>query len=246
MRYLVLSDIHANLEALDAVLADAASSDCDATIVLGDLVGYGADPNAVVDRVRALNPVIVRGNHDKVAAGVESAAGFNVVARIAAEWTAEVLTAENRAYVAALPPGPRAVSDDVLICHGSPFDEDLYVFDEMEAQHSLEVAGRLLCLFGHTHVPIIWTRSAAGLDMTPPGSEARRVLTLDPDVRYLVNPGAVGQPRDGDPRAAYAILEPEARRLVLYRIAYPVEAAQEKILNAGLPAVLARRLAAGR
>ena len=155
MRYLILTDIHANLEALETVLSDAQDRGYDETLVLGDLVGYGADPNAVVDRVRALQPTaIVRGNHDKVAFGLDQADGFNTVAKEAAQWMLEVLTPENREWVAALPQGPRAVDDLIEICHGAPYDEDAYIFDETDARLALKTATRPLCLFGHTHYPV--------------------------------------------------------------------------------------------
>ena len=142
MRYLVLTDIHANLEALEACLADASARQYDKTLVLGDLVGYGPDPNAVVDRLRDLTPVaIVRGNHDKVACGLERAEGFNTVAKNAARWTFEVLSAEHRAWLAALPCGPQNVNELVEICHGSPFDEDAYLFDELDAARALKAGG---------------------------------------------------------------------------------------------------------
>src|SRR5712691_11670845 len=141
MRYLVLTDIHANLEALEACLADARDRQCEQTLVLGDLVGYGADPNAVIDRVLALKPTaIVRGNHDKVACGVEQAEGFNAVAKSAARWTLDVLTPQNRDWLAALPQGPTQVDDLLEICHGSPFDEDAYIFDELDAVRALKVS----------------------------------------------------------------------------------------------------------
>src|SRR3954469_9249535 len=129
MRYLVLTDIHANLEALDTCLADARGKRCDRTLVLGDLVGYGADPNAVIARVLELKPVaVVRGNHDKVACGLEQAEGFNAVAKNAARWTLDVLTPEHREWLAALPQGPTQVDDLIEICHGSPFDENADIF----------------------------------------------------------------------------------------------------------------------
>ncbi|HVB38117.1 MAG TPA: metallophosphoesterase family protein [Vicinamibacterales bacterium] len=246
MRYLVLSDIHANLQALDAVLADARAVGYDRVVVLGDLVGYGADPNAVVERVRALDPAAIRGNHDKVCSGVEPAHSFNMVARIAAEWTLNALTPDNRRYLAELPVGPRQIDDRFEICHGSPYDEDLYVFDEMEAQQSIRSATQPLCLFGHTHVPVMWSLGPRGLEMAAPRDGDGMVVDLDDAQRYLINPGSVGQPRDGDPRAAYAFVEPEVRRVSLRRVVYPIEAAQAAILNAELPAVLARRLAVGR
>ena len=258
MKYLVISDIHGNLEALEATLHDAGSYDC--VLVLGDLVGYGADPNAVINCVRALPTAeIIRGNHDKVGAGVEGAESFNHIARLAIEWTAEALTAENRAWLAALPQGPVVVDDMTEMCHGTPFDEDVYVFDDVDALRALQAARRPLCLFGHTHVPAVFTlveQRPAGdqphshadreLDSLMPVHGRSFRLDLDGRSRYLVNCGAVGQPRDSDPRAAYGLLDTDARSVTIMRTAYDVAAAQAKIVAAGLPEVLARRLAAGR
>jgi predicted phosphodiesterase len=155
MQYLIISDIHANLEALDATVA--AAPPCDHVLVLGDLVGYGADPNAVVDRIRLLPSVtIIRGNHDKVAAGLEGAAGFNHLARHAVEWTRTTLTPGNRDWIARLPAGPIAIDSVAEICHGTPFDEDVYLFDDMEARRAFRVMSRPVCLFGHTHVPTVF------------------------------------------------------------------------------------------
>src|ERR1041385_1287045 len=145
MRYLVLTDIHANLEALDVCLADAKTRGYDQTVVLGDLVGYGPDPNVVIERVQALNPVaIVRGNHDKVACGLEQAEGFNVVAKSAAHWTLETLTEPYGEGSAALPQGPPERADQIQIGHGAPFDEDAYIFDELDAVRALKVSSRPL------------------------------------------------------------------------------------------------------
>jgi predicted phosphodiesterase len=247
MRYLVLSDIHANLEALETVLAAEPPASYDRAVMLGDLVGYGADPNAVVDRIRALDPaVIIRGNHDKVASGVDDAEAFNAMAREAAIWTANVLTPANRRYLADLPVGPTVVSELFEVCHGSPFDEDAYIFDELDAIRSLKTMRRPLCIFGHTHVPVIFVLRPERLDAQAPAIADQFVIRLEPGAQFLVNPGSVGQPRDGNPRAAYAILDEDRRELVLKRIAYNVRAAQEKIVAAGLPEALAHRLALGR
>ena len=247
MRYLVLTDIHANLEALDACIADARTRGFDRALVLGDLVGYGADPNAVVERVVALDPLaIVRGNHDKVACGLEQAEGFNAVAKSAAFWTFDVMTPEHRAWLATLPEGPILVDDLVEICHGSPFDEDAYIFDELDAVRALKASQRPLCLFGHTHYPVSFELSADTFDSTGPSASAESQLVLRNGSKYLVNPGSVGQPRDGDPRAAYAIVDVEGRQVTMIRVSYLVEAAQAKVVKAGLPDVLAQRLAAGR
>jgi diadenosine tetraphosphatase ApaH/serine/threonine PP2A family protein phosphatase len=245
MRYLVLTDIHANLEALEACLADAAARRCDRALVLGDLVGYGADPNAVIDTLRELDPVaIVRGNHDKVASGLEGSDGFNSVARSAVQWTFDELTMEHRTWLAQLPKGPHQVSDMLEICHGSPFDEDAYIFDELDAARALKASGRPLCIFGHTHCPAVFELSSAGLDGAGPTADSR--IQLVDGSRYLVNPGAVGQPRDGDARAAYAIVDDVARSVDFIRVGYAIEVTQTKIVKAGLPEVLAHRLAVGR
>src|SRR5262245_1675234 len=247
MRYLVLTDIHANLEALDACITDATARGYDQTLVLGDLVGYGPDLNTVIERLPALKPLaIVRGNHDKVAGGLEQAEGFNTVAKSAAHWTFDSLTENNRAWLAALPEGPHDVDDMIQICHGAPFDEDAYIFDELDAVRALKVSSRPLCLFGHTHYPVTFELSADAFDMMGPAAAGEMQIQMRNGSKYLVNPGSIGQPRDGDPRAAYAIADTAERKVELIRLAYAVEETQEKILKAGLPEVLAQRLAVGR
>ena len=247
MRYLVISDIHANLEALEAVLAAGNAASCDRVLMLGDLVGYGADPNEVVNRIRALpGAVVIRGNHDKVAAGVESMEGFNHMARLAIAWTAEALTDDNRTYLATLAEGPIDIDEHVEICHGTPFDEDVYVFDDLDALRSIRTSARPICLYGHTHVPAAFHLTGDELQLIGPPRGDRFRLSLADDGRYLVNCGSVGQPRDGDPRAAYGILDTTERIMTILRVAYDVEAAQAKILGAGLPEVLAQRLGMGR
>ena len=244
MRYLVISDIHANLEALEAVIAAAPS--CDHVLMLGDLVGYGADPDAVIDRVQLLGGVTwIRGNHDKVAAGLDTTNGFNHLAKQAIGWTAEVLSPEHRAWLAALPEGPVAVDEFVQICHGAPFDEDVYIFDDLDAVKAMRVSTRPLCLFGHTHVPAAYRLTQELRHVGPPRG-ADFTIRFEDGSRYLVNCGAVGQPRDGDPRAAYGVLDTNALALTIHRVAYDVSAAQAKILAAGLPEMLANRLALGR
>ena len=247
MRYLVISDIHANLQAYEATIAAAVPLDCERVLVLGDLVGYGADPNAICERVRDLAPhAIIRGNHDKVGSGVESPEGFNAVARNAIGWTFNALTSVNREWLAALPAGPTAVDDLIEICHGTPFDEDAYVFDDLDALRALHAARRPLCLFGHTHVQVGYflTRDEFGLATADDRRPLR--IPLDESNRYLVNPGSVGQPRDGDARAGFAVVDTAARDVTLYRVEYPVSQAQARILEEGLPEVLAQRLALGR
>jgi predicted phosphodiesterase len=247
MRYLILTDIHANLEAMEACLAEANSRGYDRTIVLGDLVGYCADPNAVVELVQALKPVaMVRGNHDKVACGLEQPDGFNSVARRAAHWTYEVLTPANRQWLAALPRGPIDVDDVVEICHGAPFDEDAYIFDELDAVRALKTSQRPLCLFGHTHWPVMFELADGRVDTIGSANSSSTHLSLRPESKYLLNPGSVGQPRDGDPRAAYGLVDTSAKSVDLYRVDYPIETTQAKVIKVGLPEVLAQRLAVGR
>jgi diadenosine tetraphosphatase ApaH/serine/threonine PP2A family protein phosphatase len=245
MRYLVLSDIHANIEALNSVLADAGRHGDAEILLLGDLVGYGADPNGVITCVRGLRvAAAVRGNHDRVVSGLDGAEDFNDAARESASRTAQALTDDNREYLRGLPVGPLAVDDLIEICHGTPFDEDAYVFDEMDAVYALRTASRPLCLFGHTHSPLALSMAGDEVEFTAvtPGSTFR----LKDGVRYLINVGSVGQPRDGDPRAAYGIVDTEGRELTCYRVEYPVDQAQARIRAAGLPEALARRLGLGR
>jgi diadenosine tetraphosphatase ApaH/serine/threonine PP2A family protein phosphatase len=245
MRYLVLSDVHANIEALDAVLDAARPVGYDRVLLLGDLVGYGAAPNEVVTRIAALDVAgAVRGNHDKVSVGLESTAHFNPLARHAADWTRASLSPETAAYLAGLPQGPVAIDGLIEICHGTPFDEDAYVFDGLDAMRALNAASRPLCLFGHTHIPlVIGVRDAV---LSHDDVRAPYRLVLDSASRYVINAGAVGQPRDGNPEAASAIVDTEGPSVEFLRVPYDVEAAQARIRAAGLPAPLAQRLTSGR
>ncbi len=246
MRYLILSDIHANLEALQAVLADTPPASVDRVLVLGDLVGYGPDPNAVTDCIRALpHASVIRGNHDKVAAGLEPPLRFNHLARHAIDWTASSLTTDNQTYLRALPRGPLVVDDLIEICHGTPFDEDVYVVDYREAGRALLRTSRPVCLFGHTHVVAAFrlqdgvAQHAGGRTMGP------AELTLTTPGTWLVNCGSVGQPRDGDWRAAFGVVDTDARVVALRRVPYAVAETQAKMRAAGLPDPLADRLSAG-
>jgi diadenosine tetraphosphatase ApaH/serine/threonine PP2A family protein phosphatase len=244
MKYLVLSDVHANLEALEATLAKAGPYD--GVLVLGDLVGYGADPNAVIERIRQLRATtIIRGNHDKVGAGIENVEAFNHLAKHAITWTAAALTPGNRTWLAELPAGPVKIDSWVEICHGAPFDEDVYIFDDLDARRALLMSERTLCLFGHTHVPAVYKFDTEFHSIGPPRGETFRLL-LNDSAKYLVNCGAVGQPRDGDPRAAFGMLDTTSQTLTVIRVKYDMAAAQAKIIAAGLPEVLAQRLAIGR
>jgi len=245
VRYLVISDIHANLHAFDAVMADASREDYDAILCLGDLVGYGADPGEVIDKVLALNPAgLIRGNHDKVCAGLEPAVLFNDVARQSVEWTMKVLTAEQSTALAELRKGPQLIGTAVEICHGAPFDEDHYVFDGGDAGRAIDAASARICLFGHTHLPAVYTTVG---DPARTGEGLRDdELALPKAGPVLINVGSVGQPRDGDPRAAYGLLDLERNSMRLRRVTYDIPGAQKKIIKAGLPEWLAIRLAKGQ
>jgi diadenosine tetraphosphatase ApaH/serine/threonine PP2A family protein phosphatase len=244
LRYLILSDQHANAQALDAVLADAGGLGYDAVLILGDLVGYGADPAYVIDRTLALSPIaMIRGNHDKVCAGLETALLFNDAARASAEWTASILSEAHLGVLRSLPQGPVQVSDDIEICHGTPFDEDHYVFDDSDASRAADAASRRICLFGHTHVPAVY---ATAQDPVVASDGFDDELRLPDGAPVLINVGSVGQPRDGDPRAAYGLLTMPAGVIRLRRVAYDVKSAQAAILKAGLPAWLALRLERGQ
>ena len=245
MRYLVLSDIHANIDALECVLTDAARHRTEHVLLLGDLVGYGADPNGVIARLKTAGPLTaIRGNHDKVAAALDDADAFNVAAKFSARWTFDTLTDQHKAYLAALPQGPLLVAGEFECCHGTPFDEDAYVFDEMDAMYALQASRARVCLYGHTHIPASLVFDGSLVDFGV--LKGDQTIACRDDTRYLINVGSVGQPRDGDPRAAYGVVDLDQRTVNVYRVAYPVEQAQARIIDAGLPDVLAQRLRLGR
>ncbi len=244
MPFLIVSDIHANLEALEAVLEDARGR-YGRILCLGDLVGYGADPNAIVEWTRENVAIAIRGNHDRASAaedssGFDTIESFNPSAQTSTYWTRDALLAENRAYLEALPRGPLFYKGVDLV-HGSPADEDEYVITASDAAPLLDSLGAPLTFFGHTHKPGGFRMSRR---TTAPLSP-ERTLELEPDYFYLVNPGSVGQPRDGDPRAAYAVYSPEERTVEFRRVAYDVDRAAAKIRAAGLPDFLAARLHEG-
>ncbi len=250
MRYLVLSDVHANLEALEAVLRHARRKRYHRILFLGDAVGYGASPNPVLDWLRSLGAkvTVVRGNHDRVCAGLDTAEYFNRYAREAARWTLDHLTRQNLAYLRSMPVGPTTIEDDLLVCHGSPMDEDAYLFSAGEAKAVFETVTDRVILFGHTHVPSLFVARPVDGRRVFHGqliAGERTVFDLDPGRQYLINPGSVGQPRDRDPRAAYALYDHDKRRLFHYRVAYPVHQARRRIHQAGLPPVLGDRLLYG-
>ncbi len=251
MRILLLSDIHANLEALEASLAVVPSFD--AVVNLGDIVGYGASPNEVTARTRDLGKIFVRGNHDKAVTGLLDLDDFNPMAASAAIWTRNELTSENLDWLRTLPQGPVALPDfpQVLLVHGSVQDEDEYVVSLGDALAPLLTLATPLTFFGHTHLQggfFVNDSSADGFrpEYRTVGQAESVALHLKPDARYLINPGSVGQPRDGDWRAAFALFDTDAQVVHFHRTPYNLKDAQDRIFAAKLPPRLATRLAAGR
>lgn len=246
MRVLILSDIHSNLEALDAVLADADDAAYTATLCLGDVVGYGASPGDVIARVQRLMPQwIIRGNHDRVCAGVTDAATFSPNARKAVEWTRREVTPADMVWLASLPAGPLMMNEATMVCHGAPQDEDFYLLDSADARLAFSAQSARLCLHGHTHLQTVFRLSGQAVYDETPSRRPRWSVPLRTGDRYLINPGSVGQPRDGDTRAAYAVYDTDAHVIELRRVAYDITGAQRRIRDAGLPETLARRLASG-
>jgi predicted phosphodiesterase len=245
VRYLILSDIHGNWEALQAVLARARLQ-YDSILCCGDLVGYGADPDAVTEWVRDNVESVVRGNHDKAAAGLEDLEWFNPVAKQSTLWTQAAMKPANLAYLRDLTKGPEKVNG-FQILHGSPLDEDEYVVTEHDVAQLAPYLDSEVSFFGHTHLQggFLCHRNGVVTFGGVHDDVQDHTIELENDASYLINPGSVGQPRDGDPRAAYAVYQPEARLVTLFRIEYDVATAQKKILNAGLPELLAARLQAG-
>jgi predicted phosphodiesterase len=246
VRYLIVSDLHANLEALEAVLADSAGR-WDRVLCCGDLVGYGADPNPVCDWARKNCELTIRGNHDRASAGLEDLEWFNPVARHAALWTCDEMTPENSAYVTGLPRGPVTI-DGFQLFHGAPHDEDDYMTSPLDASVGFEYLEARIAFFGHTHLQggFIWNQSRVETLVRVSSERDAQTVEIDPDCAYMINPGSTGQPRDGDPRAAYLIFDTSANLVTHRRVAYDVAGAQRKIQRAGLPLMLADRLALGR
>ena len=247
MRFLILSDIHANLTALQSAVA-AVEGRWDRALCLGDIVGYGPDPNQAMDFVRSLDPVIIRGNHDKAACGITDASDFNPVARIAAEWTTAQLRPENLDFLHQLPMGPVNV-DGLTLVHGAVADEDEYVFAPGQALQGLLESPSAVTFFGHTHFQGGFSYRGTQLEviqMKPLPGPSFSALQLNEDTRYLLNPGSIGQPRDGDSRAAFAIADMGHHVTEFWRVPYDIEAVQARMREAKLPEVLVQRLTYGR
>jgi len=239
MRILVISDVHANLNALEAVLASAGQ--VDATWCLGDVVGYGPEPNECIARLAALpNLVCLQGNHDAAALGQLPLASFNTEARASVEWLRGVLTADSLKFLQELK--PLLQQDGVTLAHASPRQPVLeYLLDSYSASENFAFFDTHLCFVGHTHVPVLFFKHGAAVALQIPQTDV--VFALD--ARCIANPGSVGQPRDRDPRAAYAIYDDELQTWQYYRVVYDVAAVQERMEAAGLPERHIARLAGG-
>ena len=242
MRVAVISDIHSNIAALDAVLAAIGS--VDAIWHLGDLVGYGPEPDAVVERMRGIGTIGVRGNHDDgVVTGDTS--GFNSAGAAAAAWTRARIAAPTAEYLAALPLTLVPEGSPFTLVHGMPSEPlVLYLTTREDAAETLADVATAHCLFGHTHVPVAFREGPGGVMKAATMTDGSRIRLGEE--RCVLNPGSVGQPRDGDPRAAWMVLDTDAGSVTWRRVRYAVEKTQRGILGAGLPPFLAERLAMGQ
>lgn len=240
MRIAFLSDIHANLQALEAVLRDADQQGCTRQVCLGDLVGFNANPAECVDRIRSLGCPVVKGDHDETNSADFPLEQMNPVAAAAVQWTRDALGSERRRWLEGLP--LTCDAEDFTAVHSS-LDHPAawnYVFSNVEAMSSLAYQSTQLCFHGHTHVPGVFAKNVGLVQL------AADPLLLQAGVKYLINAGSVGQPRDRDPRACYVIYDLERRFVFFRRVRYDMDATRKTILDSGLPPMSAERLADGR
>ena len=240
MRLAIISDVHSNLEAFEAVLADAKESECSQFVCLGDIVGYNANPHECVERVREMDCPIVKGNHDEQASLFESSRDFNEMAEAAIQWTRDNLTDSDKEWLRGLE-FQKQVRDFTIVHATLDSPEQWgYVFNNLDAAASFTCQQTALCFFGHTHVPMAFVRDE--------GVQRQRLdkLRIDSNKKYFINAGSVGQPRDGDWRAAYCIYDIENGVVEQRRVRYDLQTAQKRIIDAELPRLLAERLAIGR
>lgn len=243
MQVAIVSDIHGNRQAFDAVLEDIAGSPCRELWCLGDLVGYGADPDACVERARELCTVCLAGNHDLGVTGALALGDFSAGARLAAEWTQGVIAPDNLAYLKSLKP----VNEDEVVglYHASPRDPVWeYVLSPLQAELCLDVQARRVCLVGHSHVALSFSRPEGGGATGETRGDGDELAVEEGE--WMLNPGSVGQPRDGDPRAAWLELDLDGERATYHRVEYDIDGAAAAIRAARLPESLAERLSFGQ
>src|SRR5258707_262446 len=247
MRLLLLSDLHANLTGFEAAVA-AGSGKWDGAFCLGDVVGCGPDPASVSEKIQSITKEVIRGNHDKAVAGIMTSDDFNPVAKMAVDWTQAQLSPELMTWLAALPAGPKTAQGVVLI-HGAYQDEDEYVFTPGQALEGLLDSSTVLSFFGHTHHQGGFSYHESDIEvlpLRPRPMESFSALHLEPGHKYLLNPGSIGQPRDGDPRAVFAIVDFDQKIVDFGRVPYVIPSVQSRIYQAIWPNPLTPRLPRGR
>lgn len=244
----VIADVHSNLAAMKAVVQDA--GEVDAWWCLGDVVGYGPDPNECTALAAEIDALCVAGNHDVASLGRMSLGMFNIDARASDQWTSTVLDESSARFLESLPQTRSACDGLAFLVHGSPRDPLWeYILNSEEARDNFGEFENDVCFCGHTHMPVVFAEKRVGVSGEGTGTlvpEDGEWIELAEDSRYIVNVGSVGQPRDSDPRACYAVFEPLKRLVTYYRVAYQVEQTQERMEELGLPVFLIKRLALGR
>jgi predicted phosphodiesterase len=240
MRYAIIADIHANLEAFNTVLADAKAMNCTHYACLGDVVGYNANPKECLDIVRAMNMPVVKGNHDEYCSSETDLEGFNPHAQEAINWTRDQLTEDDRKWLRDLRYIRLVASFSIVHATLDGPQRWGYVFDKLAAAASFTYQNTSVCFFGHTHVPVAFVRDA----MVRGGTYSK--FKTEPGKKYFINVGSVGQPRDGNPKASYVVYDLDEGSIEIRRLDYDIGTTQRKILEAGLPPRLAHRLAEGK
>ena len=242
MRYAIICDVHSNLEALEVVLAEISKQGVDKTVHLGDIVGYNSNPNECIEIFKEKDIPSIMGNHDAAACGLDDPLWFNSAARQAVIWTRNRLTPENKEYLRNLPEHIR-LEDDILLSHGSPENRDNYILDWMDAMRQFGHMDKMkvkIAFFGHSHLPALFAYRGFNHNLEQHGKH-----TLDKDNLYLVNFGGLGQPRDGDPRTCFGILDTNEMTVEFFRLKYDIFKCAQKVEEAGLDEYLAERLLAG-
>src|SRR3989475_2143711 len=225
MRYLVLSDIQSNIEAFEACVQRAKHAGFESVLCCGDVVGYGPNPIEAIDTLRSLKALTIRGNHDRVAAGLDEATQFNPHARRAVYWTRSMLPESYRDYLGNLPVGPLTITADAQLVHGAITDEDDYIFTEADANENFRLTDRHITFFGHSHFPVVFSVDAAGNSVMATSYEFDEFTAVEWEAspETFIKPGSGGQPRGGDPRASFAIWDQDCSRMGFYCLEYDIE-----------------------